>query len=147
MHKKILQLCSSSCLIALLLTHSALSQERGTDVWLVILGSYPPQRKDEAFERRLILNSQGIPARVITSDSYGNLTKGLYIVALGPFHKSRASSILSRAKLYVPDSYIKTARISNGMPLIPTTNTSGVPDTGPRPALPSGACSKFPELC
>ena len=76
-----------------------------SETWFVILGSFP--QSAQAQQRLQFLQSKGINARIINTNSYPGLRSGLNSVVLGPYSKSAAQSALSKVKTTVSDAYVK----------------------------------------
>ncbi len=76
--------------------------------WFVILGSFPHAQRSDALSRQSWLRARGIDAQVIDTDTYPNLTDGLYAIVLGPFGKAAAQANLPDARRFVGDAYVKS---------------------------------------
>jgi cell division protein FtsN len=76
--------------------------------WFVFLGSFTRDEYGKAQERLQYVQGQGYGARIIDTDEYPNLTRGLWAVVVGPYSRARAQSELSRAKSVRSDAYVKS---------------------------------------
>lgn len=78
------------------------------ETWFVFLGSFTRDEYGKAQERLQYVQGQGYGARIIDTDEYPNLTRGLWAVVVGPYSRARAQSELSRAKSVRADAYVKS---------------------------------------
>jgi hypothetical protein len=76
--------------------------------WLIILQTFSKAELVKATHRMNILRSQGYDARVIDTNSYGNLRPGLLALTMGPYSKQAAEERLVKLRSVAPQSYIKS---------------------------------------
>ena len=76
--------------------------------WLVIFGSFPHSRADDANAKLRRVLGAGYDAHIIDTDNYSGLANGLYAIVSGPFSKSDARRQLAGAKSSFSDAYIKS---------------------------------------
>ena len=76
--------------------------------WFVFLGAFTRDEYGKAQERLRYMQGQGYDARIIDTNEYPNLTRGLWAVVLGPYSKSYADSQAAKVKSVRPDAYVKS---------------------------------------
>ncbi len=75
--------------------------------WFVIAGSYPHASVAQAEILLHRLQAQGLPVRLVNTDSYAKLSNGLYSVVVATNSRSSAFHALEGVKQYVSDAYVK----------------------------------------
>jgi hypothetical protein len=84
--------------------------------WFVILHSYARSQRPAAEKQLMDLQetfrNRGLELnpRLIESDSYPNLTPGLWVIALGPEGRSKANEARRDVLAVVPGAYVKSGR-------------------------------------
>lgn len=76
--------------------------------WFVVLASFPKADTERMNERMMALRSQGIDARVVSSDDYPNFKPGLWVILMGPFTRNNAEEVLEQVRPKVKDAYTKS---------------------------------------
>jgi hypothetical protein len=78
------------------------------ETWYVFLGSFTRDEYGKAQERLQYVRGQGYDARIIDTNEYPNLTRGLWAVVLGPYSKPYAEGQAAKVKSVRPDAYVKS---------------------------------------
>ncbi len=77
--------------------------------YLVILGSFRKADQRAKAEGRLgFLRGRGYDVHIIDSDNYPKLTRGLWVVSMGPYAKPYATRLASELRVFAPEgAYVK----------------------------------------
>ena len=76
--------------------------------WFVVLKTYSEAEQAKANQKLTAMRRLGYDVRVVNSNDYPNLRKGLLVLIAGPYAKGEAEVTLFKMRRVAPDAYIKS---------------------------------------